>query len=477
MTSDAVARDVAPFAMTIGGEPVATEQTFGVINPATGEVFAESPDCTAEQLDLAVDAATQAFRQWSRDEDRRRRAVLACADVIEAHAEQLAALRTREQGMVLKDSLRFARRWPARIRDFATIPIPVEVVQDDDVARVELRRRPLGVVAAIAPWNFPVLLAMAKVVNALIAGNTVVLKPSPYTPLTTLRIGELLCDVLPPGVLNVVAGGDDLGSLLTHHPGVSKISFTGSVEAGLQVAAAAAKDLKRVTLELGGNDAAIVLDDVDVDRVTDALIDQITFNCGQVCIAVKRVYVHEHVYPALVEALAERAGSLRLGDGMDPDTDMGPLCNAMQVERVTELVDDAKAAGGQAVTGGQRPARPGYFYPATIVTNVSDGVRLVDEEQFGPVLPVMPFADVEDAVRRANATTYGLGGSVWSADTARATEVASQLECGVAWVNRHTRTDYRVPMGGWKSSGIGVERGVQGLDAYCRLQAIDVPKS
>jgi len=351
------------------------------------------------------------------------------------------------------------------------------VIQDDDAAFVELVRRPLGVVAAITPWNFPLTMALWKIAPALVAGNTVVLKPSPFTPLATLKLGEILHDVFPPGVLNIVSGGDELGAWMTTHPVPRKISFTGSIETGKKVALSAAPDLKRVTLELGGNDPAIVLDDADPATVAAAIFAGAFANNGQVCSAVKRVYVPEALYDDVVEGLAGHARRIKVGPGTQPDSKLGPINNELQYERVKELVADALASGAKAVTGGQAMEGPGYFFEPTILAGLSDGTRIVDEEQFGPALPVISYRDIGDAIDRANATHFGLSGSVWSSDPERAAAVAGQLECGTAWVNTHLALSPQQPFGGVKWSGIGVENGPWGLAEYTEFQVVHRSKA
>ena len=464
-------------AMMIDGRITAADTTFGVINPATGEIFDQAPDCSRAQLDQAMDAAARAFASdWRRDESRRREILLACAAALAAGADELAAILTREQGKPLARAaaeIKGASKW---LQYTAKLEIPVEVALDNDRVRVEVRRRPHGVVAAITPWNYPVSLAIWKVAPALLAGNTVVLKPSPFTPLATLRMGELLRAVVPAGVLNVIAGGDELGAWMTTHPAVRKISFTGSVATGKLVAAAAAPDLKRVTLELGGNDPAIVLDDVEPDAVAAKLFWGAFENCGQVCSAIKRVYVPAARYDAFLDALGAAAAKATVGEGMDESSQIGPINNQPQFDRVTELVDDARAHGARIVAGGRRIGDRGYFYAPTILGDVSDGTRIVDEEQFGPALPVVPYADLDDAITRANATHFGLSGSVWSADVERATDVAGRLECGTAWVNQHLNVLPHAPFGGAKWSGIGVENGPWGLLGFTEIQTVNVAK-
>lgn len=463
--------------MTIDGAGASATAQFDVINPATGETFDAAPECSREQLDAAMAAATGAFAAWRRDEPARRRALVTCADAITRHADELAQILTREQGKPLAKSageLAGAAKWFSYT---AGLEIPVEVALDNARVRVEVRRRPLGVVAAITPWNYPVSLAVWKIAPALLAGNTMVLKPSPFTPMATLRMGEILQDVLPAGVLNVVSGGDELGAWMTTHPAVRKISFTGSVATGKLVAAAAAPDLKRVTLELGGNDPAIVLSDVDVKRVAKRIFWGAFENCGQVCSAIKRVYVPEALYGPMLTELGELARGVRVGDGLDADSQLGPVNNLPQFERVQELVEDAKRAGAKVVAGGERLGDRGYFFAPTIVGELQDGVRLVDEEQFGPVLPVVAYTNLDDAVERANATHFGLSGSVWSADTARAEAVAERLDCGTAWVNQHLNVLPHAPFGGAKWSGIGVENGPWGLLGFTEIQTINVAKN
>jgi len=274
----------------------------------------------------------------------------------------------------------------------------------------------------------------------------------------------------------VVSGGDELGKWMTSHPVPRKVSFTGSIETGKHVAASAAPDLKRLTLELGGNDAAILLPDVDVDAISEKLFWGAFENSGQICSAVKRVYVHEDQHAKVVEALAEHARNVLVGNGMDASSQLGPINNEPQFQRVIELVDEAKGAGAKMVTGGGARAGDGYFFEPTIVSDIAEGVRLVDEEQFGPALPILRYRDVDDAVERANSTNYGLSGSVWSSDTERATEVALNLECGTAWVNQHLNIMPNVPFGGSKWSGIGVENGTWGLLGFTELQTVNIAK-
>jgi acyl-CoA reductase-like NAD-dependent aldehyde dehydrogenase len=463
---------MSDFVMTIAGEAVPTEATFDVVNPATGKPFAEAPDCTRQQLDAAFDAAAKAARDWKADEAARRAVILRAAEALQGSMAELAPVLTAEQGKPLGDANVEVIASAIWCQYYANLEVPPRIIQDDDSAHVELARRPLGVVAAITPWNFPLTLAFWKIAPALLAGNTLVLKPSPFTPLTTLKVGEMLRDVFPPGVVNIVSGGDQLGAWMTSHPVPRKISFTGSVETGKKVAMSAAPDLKRVTLELGGNDPAIVLSDADPASVAEAIFAGAFNNNGQVCSAIKRVYVPEALYDDVVEGLAAQAKAVKVGEGTEEGVKLGPINNAPQFERVKELVADALSHGATAVTGGKAIDRPGYFFEPTILSGMSDGSRIVDEEQFGPALPVVSYRDLGDAVDRANATHFGLSGSVWGADAGRAAEVAAQLECGTAWVNTHLALAPQQPFGGFKWSGIGVENGPWGLAEFTELQVV-----
>ncbi|WP_324607852.1 aldehyde dehydrogenase family protein [Streptomyces sp. NRRL F-5123] len=462
--------------MTAGGLPLPGSGAYDVVNPATGLVVARAPACGPAELDAAMAAAQAAFPAWSADEKARRAALHETADAIVAAVDRLAPLLTAEQGKPgyeARGEIAGACAW---LRYYADLDLPAEtLLQDDENGRIAVMRRPFGVVAAIAPWNFPVALALWKVAPALRAGNTVVLKPSPYTPLTTLAIGELLREVLPPGVLNVVSGPDPLGAWITAHRTPRRISFTGSTETGTKVMTAASADFKRISLELGGNDPAIVLDDADPAKIAEALFWGAFRNNGQFCMAVKRVYVPAALHGELVEALAARALATRVGDGAAEGTELGPVSNRRQYDRVAGLVADALGRGAVAAAGGA-PAGdgPGLFFPPTILTGLSDGVPIVDEEQFGPALPVVAYDRLDDAIDRANGTPYGLTASVWSADTDRAAQVAARVDAGQVWINTHGRGALRpdVPFGGHKSSGIGLENGRWGLESFSEIQVV-----
>jgi acyl-CoA reductase-like NAD-dependent aldehyde dehydrogenase len=461
------------FTMTIDGRAATSDRTFGVVNPATEAHLADAPDCSPSQLDEVMQAAARAYRTWRSDDEARRTALRAGADAMEAAASELARVLTAEQGKPLRDSyaeVETTARWFRWYADF-DLATP-QVVEDNAERHVAVHRRPLGVAVAIGPWNFPIQMAGKKAAQALRPGNTLVIKPSPYTPLSTLKFVEVLQPVFPPGVLSAVSGGDQLGAWLTQHPLTRKISFTGSTPVGKLIAAAAAPDLKRITLELGGNDAAIVLDDADPATVARGIFDRAFLNCGQTCAAIKRAYVHERLFDDVVGELAELARASVIGDGMDPRTDYGPLNNKAQLRVVSDLVDDALARGARAAAGAEPVDGPGYFYRPTILVNVQDGQRIVDEEQFGPALPVISYRDVEDAIDRANSGHLCLGGSVWTTDPDRGADLAGRLECGTAWVNTHAVTLPSAPFAGAKWSGVGVENGSWGLYDFTQVQAV-----
>lgn len=464
------------FFPTAGGENLATSSTFDVINPATGRVFAQAPSVTPDQLDEVFESAHRAYLEWKADDAARRSALLAAADLIEARVADLAPILTMEQGKPLDAAVGEFLGAGVWLRYFANLELPREIIRDDSEAFEEVLRRPLGVVSAITPWNFPITLGMWKIAPALRAGNTIVLKPSPYTPLATLALGELLREVLPPGVLNVVTGPDPLGARMVSHPVPRKVSFTGSTAIGKKVALGAAEDLKRVTLELGGNDPAIILGDVDVAEVAPSLFWSAFYNSGQVCLAVKRVYAHESIQPQLVEALAEIAEQVKVGAGIEEGIQLGPVNNRPQFDRVKDLVSDAVRNGARVAAGGSTIGDEGYFFSPTILANVRDGLRVVDEEQFGPVLPIMSFSDEREAIARANRSEYGLTASVWSRDIERASRIATQIDAGQVAINKHGRGVLpHLPFGGHKQSGIGVENGPWGLYGFTELQVIAGP--
>ncbi len=462
-----------PFHLLINGRLVQGDSQMPVLNPANEEVFADCPRASLRQLNEAVAAAKAGFPAWAaRPIAERRAAVIKMAEVIEANAEELSRLLTSEQGKPLAEATWEVMGAAGFFRYLGSLDLSMRVIEDSETRKVEAHRRPLGVIGAIIPWNFPLLIAAFKLPPALIAGNTIVLKPSPTTPLTTLRFAELVADILPPGVLNVITDANDLGEALTLHPDIRKITFTGSTATGRKVMAGAAETLKRLTLELGGNDAGIVLDDADPKKIAQAIFDGAFMNNGQVCLALKRLYVHESIYDEMCEELAVLARNAVVDDGMKQGARLGPLQNKMQFEKVKEFLDDAHKHG-TVIAGGQPIDRPGYFIQPTIVRDIAEGSRLVDEEQFGPVLPVIKYSDMDDVIRQANGTDYGLGASVWSSDRDRAHAIARRIEAGTVWINKHLDLAPNVPFGGAKQSGIGVEFAEEGLVEFTQLQIIN----
>ena len=464
------------YKLLIDGALVDGAGSMPVLNPATEEVLAECPTASEAQLNEAVDAAQVAFKSWKNTSMDERRAKLGeIADIIDANSEELARTLTQEQGKPLADAMGEVAGAALFFRYFQSLDLPVEVLEDSDTQRVEIHRNPLGVVGAIIPWNFPIILLAFKLPAALLAGNTVIVKPAPTTPLSALHLASLIADVLPAGVVNIIADNNDLGDKITTHKGISKISFTGSTATGARVMASAASTLKRITLELGGNDAGIIMDDVDVDTVAPQIFDGAFGNNGQICIAMKRVYAHESIYDKLVDQLAKLAEEAIVGNGLEQGTQLGPLQNKMQFDKVKDYIEDGRA-NGTIVAGGEVPEGKGYFIPPTIVRDIDDDSRLVNEEQFGPVLPVIKYDDIDDVIERANNSDYGLGGSVWSSDIDRAYEVAKKVDSGTIWVNKHADLQPHVPFGGIKTSGIGTELGTDGLNEFTQRKVINVAK-
>jgi acyl-CoA reductase-like NAD-dependent aldehyde dehydrogenase len=467
------------------GRLVGSARSFESYNPATGEAIGLVPHSSPEQVADAVAAARAAQPAWAARPDAERKALMGqLAQAIQDNAGMLAEWVTREQGKPLggvgPDQVPGAHfeLWACEVwtQVPASLDLPVEVVFEDATRRDEVHRKPHGVVAAIAPWNWPLMIAIWQIIPALRAGNTVVLKPSEHTSIGTLEMVRVLGALLPPGVLNTVSGAGDVGAALTEHPGVDKITFTGSTATGMRIAATAARSVTPTTLELGGNDPAIVLPGTDPKAIAMGLFWGAFLNMGQTCACAKRLYVHSSLHDAVVAELKALALAMPMGDGMQPGMAMGPMQNRMQYDKVVSLVEDARAGGATIVCGGNPAPGPGNFYPLTLVTGIADGARLVDEEQFGPVLPILRYDDVEDAIASANRLGTGLGASVWGADTAEAAAVAERIQAGTVWINQHGAIHPMVPFGGAKRSGWGVEFGTEGLKGMTRGQVISVKK-
>jgi len=470
---------MSAYELTIGGKSVPARGTFQVLNPFDESVVGQCPQGATEHVDLAVRSAREAFGPWAAEADSERVAkLMQIADRIEKNHAELSTLVTREQGKPQSGpganlEVGGAAAWT---RATASLSLPEEVIQDDATGRIAIRRKPVGVVASITPWNWPLLIATWHVMPAIRVGCTVVIKPSPFTPLSTLRLVQLMNEVLPPGVVNVVTGGADVGSHITNHAGIDKVVFTGSVATGKKVMESASRSLKRITLELGGNDAGVVLPGTNIEPLLERLFWGCFINAGQTCAALKRLYVHESQYEEVVAKLAGYVNNVPVGNGLDPKTLIGPVSNRMQLDKVIALVEDARSRGARIVTGGRKLDGPGLVYPLTVIADATDQMRVVAEEQFGPVIPIIRYRTVEEAIRRANSLDVGLGGSVWGNDAEAAARYASQLECGTAWVNQHGTLHPMAPFGGVKCSGIGVEFNVDGLKEYTTVQVVNIAR-
>ncbi|MBV1790722.1 aldehyde dehydrogenase family protein [Marinobacterium sp. D7] len=467
------------YSLMIGGQATAgARDPFAVIDPATGERFADCPAASPEQVDQAVAAAAEAFKSWQYSSDEERKAILhRIADAIEANADELAQIVTREQGKPLALAQMEVGGAIAWTRYTAELEIPVKVIEDSEQRLAELHHKPLGVVGSITPWNWPLMIAVWHIMPALRTGNTVVVKPSSLTPFNTLRLVELINEQVPAGVINIVTGEGGIGRAMTGHPDINKIVFTGSTPTGQDIMRNAAGNLKRLTLELGGNDAGIVLPDADLDAVAMGIFQTAFLNMGQTCAALKRLYVHDSLYDDLCQRLVNIAQEQKVGSGLEDGVTFGPVQNRAQFDLVRELVEDARAQGAKVLCGGEALPGNGYFYPPTIVADITDGTRLVDEEQFGPVLPVIRYSDVEDAIARANDNPNGLGASVWGSDIEQARKVAVRLESGTAWINNHAEVLPHCPFGGCKMSGFGVEFGEEGLLEYTQSQLLSIKRA
>ena len=469
---------VTQYKNLINGEMVGADEWLDVINPANEEVVGQVPACGASQLDEAVAAARAAFKTWKNTSFEERQAVcMAISGAIKENADELYRLLTTEQGKPHDQAKGEIFGAAGMSAAQATLKLEEVVNEDSDARLSRTRRVPVGVVGGIVPWNFPVMMAIQKVIPALMSGCTIVLKPSPFTPLTTLRIAELIADKVPAGTVNIITGEDSLGPLITGHPDIDKITFTGSTATGKKIMEGASNDLKRITLELGGNDASIVMPDADPKKVAEQLFWSSFSNAGQICVAAKRIYIHEDIYDELSAAIAEYAKGVVVGDGAQQGTGVGPIQNKKQYDRVLELIQDAKDNGYKFLTGGDKdPSGTGYYVPITILDNPPEDARIVAEEQFGPVMPLMKFSSEEEVIQRANASDYGLAGAVWTGNPDKGVEIAEQLETGTVWVNEYLHLSPFSPFGGHKQSGFGAEYGLDGLKEFTYPQVITVKK-
>lgn len=448
-----------------------------ILDPATGEMVGEAPVHDLEYLEQAVADAQAAQPAWAASgHDARSAALLKAADAVERSAEELARLLSREQGKPLNGpNARFeVGACAAWLRAAATIRLAPEMIVDDGETRAELHYKPIGVVGAIGPWNWPMMITIWQIAPALRMGNAVVVKPSGNTPLSVLALVKVLNQELPEGILTVVSCGREVGARLTNHPAIGKIMFTGSTAAGRAIIKSSADTVKRLTLELGGNDAGIVLPDADPKAIAEDLFWGAFINTGQTCAALKRLYVHEDIYDAVCEELTKVAAAMPMGNGLDESNVLGPLQNKAQYDVVANLVEAARASGARILLGGNPDtSQPGYFYPTTLVGDIDNDNPLVTEEQFGPALPIIRYSTIDEAVEKANGLDVGLGASVWSCDRDAAREVAGRLEAGTVWINKHGAVDPRIPFGGAKQSGYGLEFGVEGLKALGVPQVIN----
>jgi acyl-CoA reductase-like NAD-dependent aldehyde dehydrogenase len=467
------------YPLIVDGQKITTGKMLEVRNPADGTVVGVCPTADAALLDRAVAAARRAQPAWAALPDSARVAKMnEIADLIEKHHAELATLVTREQGKAQNGiganvEAGGAAAWT---RVTAGLSIPVDTIQDDATGKITIERRPVGVVGSITPWNWPMLIATWHVVPALRVGCTVINKPASCTPLSTLRLYDLMNSVLPPGVVNCIAGPGEIGDRMARHPGINKMVFTGSTGTGKKVMANSVDTLKRLTLELGGNDAGIVLPGTKIEPLLEKLFWGCFINGGQTCASLKRLYVHEGQYEEVVQKFADYVSKIPVGNGLDPKTLIGPVTNKMQRDIVSSYVEDARAKGARVVTGGVMPKGPGYFYPLTVVADTTDDMLLVKEEQFGPAIPIIKYKTVDEAIARANALDVGLGGSVWGNDVAEATKQAVRLECGSTWVNQHGGLHPLACFGGIKGSGLGTEFNVDGLKEYTTIQVVNVAR-
>jgi acyl-CoA reductase-like NAD-dependent aldehyde dehydrogenase len=453
------------FNLLINGKSVIGEaHSFDVINPANGKAIAVCNSASKKQVDLAISSAKQAWNTWRYLDEITRKSILArIADRIEQHSHELAELIVQEQGKPLALAQVEVAGAIAWTRYYANIDIPVEIITDDEIKRIEVHHRAMGVIVSITPWNWPLMIAVWHIMPALRAGNVVISKPSEYTPLATVKLCELIQQEVPAGVISVLTGSAEVGAALCEHTDIAKIVFTGSTATGQRIMENAAATLKHVTLELGGNDAGIVLPDTNLDRVASPIFNAAFLNMGQTCAALKRLYVHESQYDALAHKLANLAEQQIVGDGLNATTTFGPVQNLQQYKKVKQYIVSACEQGAKLLGGSQIVPEQGYFIAPVILIDVNEQSAVVQEEQFGPVLPILKYQNIEDVIAQVNQNQYGLGGSIWTSNDEEALKYIDRLECGTAWINTHGEVLPHVPFGGWKYSGLGSEFGLSGL--------------
>ncbi|CAE6348858.1 unnamed protein product [Rhizoctonia solani] len=470
---------MADYTHIINGEAVTSSTKMSIVNPANMQRIAEVPVANKEQLDEAVAAARAAFPSWStKSQEDRAAALLKMASVIEENIQEYKQILTSEQGKTLANAEFELGACIAALRGTAELRIPDNILFEDDETRIVERRVPIGVCAGIVPWNFPLILAMLKLVPAILAGNTFIIKPSPFTPLTSLRVVKDMQPFLPPGVVSILSGDDSLGPLLTDHPGIDKISFTGSTETGKKVMAGASVGLKRLTLELGGKDPAIILPDVDPSKIVPEIFWAAFINNGQTCFAAKRIYVHENIYDQFRDEFVKFAKTIKTGSGIDPSTQLGPVQNILQYKRVASFIEDSHANNYTFALGGVVSPEPtdGLFIPVSIVDNPPDDSKIVREEPFGPIVPLLKWSDEAEVIGRANDTEYGLSASVWGKDTKAVERIARQIQAGTVCMNEFNPIDRYSAFGGHKKSGLGVENGIHGLLSFTNIQSLTLKK-
>lgn len=449
--------------------------SVAVLNPANETVLAEVASATVTQVNEAVQAAKAAFSSWQHTPDAEINTVFAkIAADLRAEQDQIARLITLEQGKTLALAQFEVEAGASWIEYLASLEVPVQTITEPSGKTINVYNRPLGVVASITPWNWPLMIAVWHIFPALKTKNCVLNKPSEYTPLSTIKLVEIINRHVPAGVCSLVLGRGEVGQALSEHPDVAKVTFTGSTRTGQSILSHSVSSLKSVVLELGGNDAGIVLEDADLDVAAERIFGSAFLNGGQTCAALKRLYVHDSIFDALCEKLVKLADQQVLGDGLDPAVNFGPVQNKMQYDKVNAMIQDALAQGGKIISAQPELPESGYFIAPTLITGIKEGVALVDEEQFGPVLPIVKFSSIDEVLQRSNDSDFGLGGSVWSRDIDKAQQVASQMQTGTVWINSHSDLSPAAPFGGWKLSGLGYSFGLEGLLLFTHKQAVHI---